>query len=93
MVADMVRAGNPGRSVTSMEAPGFMFLEERLHDAPTVALIRSQAWSYVIFQAQKYSTSGQFDIFDRGGQGPYSDESRAARGSSDVPRVAAPAHR
>ena len=60
MVADMVRAGKPGRTVTSVEAPGFMFLEERLLDAPSIALLRRQSWSFVILQAQKYSTSGQF---------------------------------
>ena len=60
MVADMVRAGKPGKTVAAVVAPGGMFLEERLHDAPTLALMRSQTWSHVIFQAQKYSTSGQF---------------------------------
>ena len=60
MVADMVRAGQPGKTVASVVAPGGQFLEERLHDAPTLALLRRQAWSHVILQAQKYSTSGQF---------------------------------
>ncbi len=60
MVADMVRAGKPGKTVAAVVAPGGMFLEERLHDAPTLALMRSQDWSLVILQAQKYSTSGQF---------------------------------
>ena len=60
MVADMVRAGRPGVTVVSVEAPGYMFLDERLHHAPTIALLRSQSWSYVILQAQKYSTTGQF---------------------------------
>jgi len=60
MVANMVRAGRPGRTVAAVEAPGWMFLEERLHDAPSINLLRSQRWSYVILQAQKYSTSGQF---------------------------------
>ena len=60
MVADMVRAGRPGMTVTPVEAPGNMFLEDRLHDGPTIALLRRQTWSYVILQAQKYSTSGQF---------------------------------
>ena len=36
MVADMVRAGKPGKTVASVEAPGGMFLEERVHDAPTM---------------------------------------------------------
>ncbi len=61
MVADMVRAGKPGQSVASVEAQGWMFLEERVHDQPSVNLLRSQNWSFVILQAQKYSTSGQFD--------------------------------
>jgi hypothetical protein len=61
MVADMVRAGKPGRTVASVEAPGWMFLEERVHDTPSVNLLNSQNWSFVILQAQKYSTSGQFD--------------------------------
>ena len=60
MVADMVRAGRPGRTVASVEAPGGLFLDERLHDPPTIALLQSQNWSFVILQAQKYSTSGQF---------------------------------
>ena len=38
-----------------------MFLEERVHDAPSIDLLHSQNWSFVILQAQKYSTSGQFD--------------------------------
>ncbi|HEY7639796.1 MAG TPA: hypothetical protein VH814_08735 [Steroidobacteraceae bacterium] len=61
MVADMVRAGKPGMTVGSVEAPGWLFLDERLHDAATITLLRSQDWSFVILQAQKYSSSGQFE--------------------------------
>jgi hypothetical protein len=60
LVADMVRAGAPGKTVASVEAPGWMFLEDRLDDAATMSLMRSQSWSFIVFQAQKYSTSGQF---------------------------------
>jgi hypothetical protein len=60
MVADMVRAGKPGKTVASVEAPGWMFLEERVHDTPSINLLRSQQWNFVILQAQKYSESGQF---------------------------------
>lgn len=60
MVADMVRAANPGKTVASVETPGWMFLEDRLHDTATMSLMRSQVWSFIVFQAQKYSTSGQF---------------------------------
>jgi hypothetical protein len=60
-VADMVRAAKPGKTVASVTAPGFLFLDERLGDATTLTLMRNQQWSFVIFQAQKYSTSGQFE--------------------------------
>ena len=61
MVADMVRAGEPGQTVASVETPGWMFLDERVHDTPSMDLLRSQDWSFVILQAQKYSSSGQFE--------------------------------
>jgi hypothetical protein len=60
VVAAMVRTVRPGKTVTSIEAPGWMFLDERLHHAPSLALLRSQRWSAVVLQAQKYSTSGQY---------------------------------
>ena len=60
MVAAMVRAARPGRSVVAVEAPVWMFLEERAHDAPSLALVRSRPWSAVVLQAQEYSSSGLF---------------------------------
>jgi hypothetical protein len=60
MVAGMVRAGRPDRTVGAAVAPGQMFLDERLHDAASMSLLSSQRWSFVILQAQKYSTSGQY---------------------------------
>ncbi len=60
MVADMVRAGKPGNSVAQVLAPGGMFLDERVHDAPSMDLLRVQNWSFVILQAQRYSSSGAF---------------------------------
>jgi len=59
-LAAMVRAGKPGKTVAAVVAPGFMFLEERFNHAPSIALLQSQRWSFVVLQAQKYSTSGQF---------------------------------
>jgi hypothetical protein len=61
MVAEMMRGARPGKSVAAVEAPGWMFLDERINDARSVDLLRSQDWSFVILQAQKYSTSGQFE--------------------------------
>lgn len=61
MVAQLVFAARSGeQSVAAVEAPGWMFLEDRLHHAPSIALLGSQAWGYVILQAQKYSTSHQY---------------------------------
>lgn len=60
MVAAMMRAGYPSKSVTAVEAPGWMFLEERLADTASLNLLRSRKWSFVVLQAQKYSSSGQF---------------------------------
>jgi hypothetical protein len=60
MIAAMVRAVRPGKTVASVEAPGWMFLEERRQHGPSLTLLQSQRWSAVVLQAQKYSTSGQF---------------------------------
>jgi hypothetical protein len=60
MVAAMVTIGLPQRTVAGVEAPGWMFLEDRINHAPTRELLASQRWSFVVLQAQKYSTSGQF---------------------------------
>ncbi len=59
MVVDMVRAGRPGRTVAAAVAPGTAFLDEHLRNAQTMTLLRNQNWSFVILQAQKYSSSGQ----------------------------------
>lgn len=61
MVAAMVRAARPGRSVTAIEADNWMFLEERAADAASLQLLRSRQWTFVVLQAQKYSSSGLFD--------------------------------
>lgn len=61
MVAAMLRAGRPGKSVVAVEAPGWMFLEERVNDAASRQLLASRNWQAVILQAQKYSSSGLFN--------------------------------
>lgn len=59
-VAALVRAARPGRTVLVSQAPGYLFLDERLNDPATLARLNSRRWSAVILQAQKYSSSGQF---------------------------------
>lgn len=61
MVAAMVRAAQPARSVHAEEAPGWMFLDERASDAASLERLRGQRWSFVVLQAQKYSSSGLFE--------------------------------
>lgn len=61
MVAAMVRAALPGKSVEAVVAPGSMFLDERATDAGTLQLLRSRNWTFVVLQAQKHSTGGLFE--------------------------------
>ena len=61
MVAAMVRGARPGMTVQATEAPGWMFLEERAADVSSIELLRERNWTYVVLQAQKYSSSGAFD--------------------------------
>jgi hypothetical protein len=60
MVAAMVRAGKPGKTVAGTLAPGSFHLDERADDAASLALLQSQRWTYVVLQAQNYSLSGEF---------------------------------
>jgi hypothetical protein len=60
MVGEMVRAARPGRSVAAVLAPGSMFLGERAQDAASLQLLRQGRWTFVVLQAQEYSSSGQF---------------------------------
>ena len=53
-------AAGLGRSASVVVAPGWMFLDERLGDPSSMALLRSRAWTAVVLQAQKYSSSGLF---------------------------------
>ena len=60
LVAAMVKAAWPDKTVDAVTAPGWMFLGERALDAPSLALLRSRSWKFVVLQAQEYSSSGLF---------------------------------
>jgi hypothetical protein len=64
-----------------------MFLDERLGDAASLQLIRSRRWSVVVLQAQKYSTSGQFEYSTASQCDPA--RARGRRAAGDVPGMAA----
>ena len=49
-----------GKTTVATVAPGWAYLDERLSDGVTLAALQSQDWSHVIWQAQKYSTTGQY---------------------------------
>ena len=49
-----------GKPVTSVVAPGWRYLDERLTDGVTRSTLQGNDWSHVIWQAQKYSTTGLY---------------------------------
>lgn len=49
-----------GKTTVATLAPGWGYLDERLNDGVTLAALQSKNWSHVIWQAQKYSTTGQY---------------------------------
>ena len=81
MVAAMVRAASPGRAVIAVEAPGWMFLDERSVHGPSLELLASRRWTHVVLQAQKYSTSGLFEYSTAGAE----ELIRRARGAAALP--------
>jgi hypothetical protein len=56
-VGAIVRAARPDKTVATVNAPGILFLDERLGDAATLQLLRERRWSFVVLQAQKSSSS------------------------------------
>ena len=60
LVAQMVRAARPSRTVASVEAPDWLFLGDRATDSASLQLLHERAWTFVVLQAQEYSSSGQF---------------------------------
>lgn len=60
LVATMIEAGLPGSSAAAELAPGYGYLSDRLDDGVTQQSLESSAWSHVVLQAQKYSTSGLY---------------------------------
>ena len=60
MLETMLAAGLEDTDVIVERAPGWAFLGDRLEHRPTRRAFESRAWSHVILQAQKYSTSGRY---------------------------------
>jgi hypothetical protein len=80
-VAAMVRAARPGRTVSVEVAPDWGFLEDHAANPRTLELLERRRWSFVVLQAQKYSSSGQFSYPIE----PAIELARKARTSGAVP--------
>jgi hypothetical protein len=61
----LLRAGLAPRSVGTAVAPGWLFLDERLHDSASMQLLDGRPWGVVVLQAQKYSSSGRYTYSTR----------------------------
>ena len=77
----LVRAARPGRTVLVEVAPDWGFLEDHAANPRTLELFDRRRWTFVVLQAQKYSTSGQFSYPIE----PAIDLARRARGAGAVP--------
>lgn len=70
-----------GRLAASQLSPGEGFLDERVGDGVSLPLLRSRRWTAVVLQAQRYSTTGQFNYSTREAE----DLVRAARAQGALP--------
>lgn len=59
IIKEIVKAGLPEKSILLFENSSQYYLDERLSDGSSLDILQSEAWTHVIFQAQKYSQSGQ----------------------------------
>lgn len=60
LVATLIETGTAGSTANAVAAPGWKYLSERLDDGVTQQSLKSRAWTHVILQAQKYSSSGLY---------------------------------
>jgi len=60
LVAILIQKGYPNKTVNAIIAPGSKFLDERLADNVSQQSLNSRAWTHVILQAQKYSSTGLY---------------------------------
>jgi hypothetical protein len=58
-VVALLRAARPGLRVEAVREPSIQHLEERATHRPTLDLLASRPWDYVVLQAQDYSLSGR----------------------------------
>jgi hypothetical protein len=61
MVASIVRAARPDKTVAATNAPGSLFLDERVGDPATRQVLLERRWSLVALQAQRSSSNWTVD--------------------------------
>jgi hypothetical protein len=57
----LIGVGQPNKNVIVQNAPSGGFLAERVGDGVSEQSLESRAWTHVVLQAQKYSSSGTVD--------------------------------
>lgn len=60
IVSQLIEAGMAEKKANANRAPGWGFLSDRIDDGVTQKTIDGRAWTHIILQAQKYSTSGRY---------------------------------
>jgi hypothetical protein len=80
-VAALLRAARPGARVEVVREPTLLHLQERAEHGPSLELLGSQPWDYVVLQAQDYSSSGRYDYPTTGAE----QLVRQARAAGAVP--------
>jgi len=60
LVATLLQQGLKDTTVYADLAPGYSFLADRINDGVTYEKIKSREWSFIILQAQKYSSTGLY---------------------------------
>lgn len=66
LLEKLIKAGLSEKEVDAERATGISYLIDRVNDGITYDLLKSNSWSHVILQAQKYSTSGQREYSTQG---------------------------
>lgn len=61
IIKTFVETAIPNKTIQLESASSQLYLEERLYDGTSINFLKDNNWTHVIFQAQKYSQSGQVD--------------------------------
>ena len=60
LLATLIEAGLPSKTVHVLVAPSWGFLDDHLKDKETRRLLEAKSWTHIVLQGQKYSSSGRY---------------------------------